>query len=519
MSRSSRTHQQQIARALQRQLGGAISYQEALRRVRAAAEGGLLPRPLDGEGRAEAVRRLAAAHPPAAPATAITASGLHTVVVEAFRAAGWPVEAETSPESGRYLSYPGPITMAVGRDPADAGGVGTVGGGPDDPGDPDDGAAFDISQPPVIRLAAPLVPERGDQEVETMLPGTAEPRQVVAAARNMVAAGRSRILKAGRNDTPCVVCGDPYPSDHLMGPAEPGRRSACPACVFDQDMPWQGPVPVLALQLDRLRDRDLTVPAGWSAVTALLACLGGPEMCEAIERAWRTDGILYTPMEGWSGPDDIWIWLPERPICTALAEFGPGAPLTAVVRALDKAYPALRDRVRTELADTDAEIAAEYGEEDQPRPDRFVEAVWPALIAYVVTLLTQAAERPDQRPPLEHVSGSFDLLPDYMLEIGSDLNPDDVVSTLECGLELLPPLLRGRGLRVLDGGLGRGGVGKTVSTGPLPGPGVTVIVDHDPQPTTSGQDGPHTGPPDDARMIFVDVPGAMESLLPDEPRE
>ncbi|MGC4952993.1 hypothetical protein ACLQ2P_07225 [Actinomadura citrea] len=51
MPRTPRTHQQQIARALTRQLGGTISYQEALRRVRAAAAEGLLPRILD-----EAVR-------------------------------------------------------------------------------------------------------------------------------------------------------------------------------------------------------------------------------------------------------------------------------------------------------------------------------------------------------------------------------------------------------------------------------------------------------------------------------
>lgn len=469
MPQSSRTHQQKIARALQRHLGDAISYQEALRRVRAAAEEDLLPSPLDAAGRAEAVRRLAAGHlPAAAPGAAISAGRLHTVVGEAFRAAGWPVDADNSPESGRYLSFPGPITMAIGRD---------LDGAPDDgPDDPDDAAGFDVRQPPRIRLAAPLAPEHGDQQVETVLPGTAEPRQVVAAARDMLATGRSRILKAASNDTECAVCGDAYPADHLMGPTTPAHQS-CPTCVFDEEIPWQGPVPVLAMQLDRLWDRDLTVPAGWSAVTALLTCLGGPDLRGVIERAWRADGYLQTPMDHWSGPDDIWIWLPERPICAALAAIGPGARLAAVVQALDRAYPDLRDRVRTELAETDAEIAAEYGEEDQPRRDRFVEAVWPALLAYVVTASTQAAERPDHRPPLQHLSGSFEMLPEYMTEIGSTLDPDDVISTLECGLELLPPLfqplLRAPGL---DPHPGRDGVAKTVATMPVPVAGTPVLI-------------------------------------------
>ncbi|MFF8617106.1 hypothetical protein [Streptomyces sp. NPDC015350] len=56
---SNSTHQQQIAKALHALTS--CGYQEALRRVRLAAQQGLLPRPLDRDGRQKAVAALAAA--------------------------------------------------------------------------------------------------------------------------------------------------------------------------------------------------------------------------------------------------------------------------------------------------------------------------------------------------------------------------------------------------------------------------------------------------------------------------
>jgi hypothetical protein len=56
---SNTTHQQQIAKALHAQTS--CGYQEALRRVRSAAEQGLFPRPLDRAGRQKAVAALVAA--------------------------------------------------------------------------------------------------------------------------------------------------------------------------------------------------------------------------------------------------------------------------------------------------------------------------------------------------------------------------------------------------------------------------------------------------------------------------
>ncbi|MGD6757224.1 DnaB-like helicase C-terminal domain-containing protein [Streptomyces sp. BH105] len=56
---SNTTHQQRIARELHRQYG--CGYQEALRRVREAAEAGLLPSRLDAAGRAAAVAALSGA--------------------------------------------------------------------------------------------------------------------------------------------------------------------------------------------------------------------------------------------------------------------------------------------------------------------------------------------------------------------------------------------------------------------------------------------------------------------------
>ncbi|MEV6730681.1 DnaB-like helicase C-terminal domain-containing protein [Streptomyces sp. NPDC051364] len=59
------THQQKIARALHKSIG--CGYQEALRRVRLAAERGLLPASLDAAGRERAVHILAAAEPAVIP--------------------------------------------------------------------------------------------------------------------------------------------------------------------------------------------------------------------------------------------------------------------------------------------------------------------------------------------------------------------------------------------------------------------------------------------------------------------
>src|SRR5205823_12863290 len=81
----------------------------------------------------------------------VSAYQVHIELVQALRQAGWPVEYEDFPEHVEYRSYPGPARVTVGR--ADQV---TSFGGDDDP-DPDDPALLDLSRPPRVEMAAPLV--------------------------------------------------------------------------------------------------------------------------------------------------------------------------------------------------------------------------------------------------------------------------------------------------------------------------------------------------------------------------
>jgi hypothetical protein len=134
----------------------------------------------------------------------------------------------------------------------------------------------------------------------------------------------------------------------------------------------------------------------------------------------------------------LWVWLPPGDRPTPLDRFGPGARLGALVAALDEHTPQLRQRAR----DLDADGWREAGyDEDEPLPDRFVEQVWPAAVAYAIAFHTQAAERPGHRPPLQHVFGSFDALRDHLPIMGSDLDADDIESTLGVSVQAITEAL------------------------------------------------------------------------------
>jgi hypothetical protein len=204
----------------------------------------------------------------------------------------------------------------------------------------------------------------------------------------------------------------------------------CPACVFDGDLVYAGFTARLTGQLDLLLAADLAAPAGWSAVAALPASAARPSLGERLQAEWRRYGVVTLPSWWWSRPGDIWIWLPpasSRP--RVLKGFGPGARLQAVVEAIDTAHPDLRQQVRDQLHEAHAEAGVEDGSEG------FVEAIWPALLAYVVAFTTQAAERPAHRAPLEHVVYSFDTFADHLGQLGSSLDDLDIQATLGVGLE------------------------------------------------------------------------------------
>jgi hypothetical protein len=98
-----------------------------------------------------------------------------------------------------------------------------------------------------------------------------------------------------------------------------------------------------------------------------------------------------------------------------------------------------RRRARDILADTWREPG--WDDDDEPAPDRLLDQVWPAAVAYVISLHTQAARRPGHRAPLEQLSGSFDSLPDHLTLIDSPLDIDDIESTIDVGIQVITEAL------------------------------------------------------------------------------
>jgi hypothetical protein len=362
----------------------------------------------------------------------ILAADLRKELINAFRGAGWPVEADPSYEFGKYQLYAGPMAITVGR--ADQ--LDSFSG----PEDPDDEAFVDVTVPPTIGLTAPL--DVVQDEPSAQLEGTLAAADVVRRASELLAGGRADAIRRKRADTDCPICGDRYPAEHLLSPADHGL-AVCPACVFDGDLFYGGRFPNLAFDLDRLLDGDLAAPAGWSAVVALLACGARPGLSERLTAIWDENEVLHAPAPHWSDPGSIWIWLPHGTRPTCLERFGPGARLGVIVDAIDAAYPDLRGRVRAELLESAREAGVfEDDDEGSGIPDGFLAAVWPAVIAYTLAFTTQANERPMHRPPLQHVVNSFDCLRDHWDQIGSDLDLLDVESTMPDGIGIMSDALR-----------------------------------------------------------------------------
>jgi hypothetical protein len=362
---------------------------------------------------------------------AVLARQLHADLVVALRRAGWPVEVEPRPQHGQYFLFPGPVWLSLGR----AGPFDSF----DDDADPDDEYRVDLTRPLQLNVSAPYLAVDDVFRVEATLEGDRPADELVAALAGLLTDGRAEAVRAVTNDDACAICGDRYPTRHLLAPTENERLAVCPACAFDGDLLPAAITAAFAWQLDQLLGQDLAAPAGWSAVAALLVAAARPGLRGRLEAEWSAEGLEHVPAERWSSPGAGWIWLPpadHRPRC--LERFGPGARLEAVVEAVDGAYPELRGRVRDELREVGLEASG--GEEEGP--DSFVESIWPAVIAYVVTLTTQAAERPSQRAPLTHVTYSFDTILDHLDQVDSSLDDDtDLKLTLGVGLEVVAAAL------------------------------------------------------------------------------
>jgi hypothetical protein len=363
----------------------------------------------------------------------LSALGVHTGLMNALEAAGWPVEYQTFPENGEYTGFAGPACMNVGRNDQLRSWSGDE--------DPDDESLVDLSLPPRIGMSAPVAPE-GPVEVDGAVSGDRPVAEVIAELGRMISEGRARGLAAAASSASCAICSDAYPEPHLLASA--GQRSGpvCPACAFDGDLyaASDDASEYLAYQIDRLTFEDLAAPAGWAGPAALLACTARTGFGDRLERAWRGAGDLNVPARSWSQPDQLWVWLPPGDRPAPLNRFGPGARLGAIVTALDEHFPDLRQRARERGAEGWREAGAG---EDEQIPDHVLDPVWPAAVAYAISFRTQVLDRPSQRQHAEDVFDSLDTLRDHLDLVESTLDFYAVEMTVILGIEVVTEALWG----------------------------------------------------------------------------
>ncbi|MFD4243692.1 hypothetical protein ACFWP3_19155 [Streptomyces sp. NPDC058525] len=259
--------------------------------------------------------------------------------------------------------------------------------------------------------------------------------QAPAAA---LASARARKMAETPGDARCALCADSYPARHLLAPTDCDALKVCPACVFEEELFAPVESAELAFGIDRLLVEDLSAPAAWTAVAALLACAGG----EAFAARLGDVDASRPPSAGWVDPGQFWIWLPLHSRPAALAELGPGASLHAVVQAVERAHPDLRETYATRLA-ADLESGAPFGVASDD--EYFVEEIWVSVIAYAVTFVTQRLERPGHRVPWRGVPECFEpgTLRDHLEEIGSRLSSNHlgVCFTLGLGFQVVAEAL------------------------------------------------------------------------------
>ena len=422
------SHQQQLARALHQACG--CGYQEALRRVTEAARQRLLPPVLDQAGRAAALELLLDRDRHQAPqARPIFTADLQQGMLTAFRAAHWPVEADGVAEFGQWTGWPGPVRSMLARNRAPL--AGTI------PEDPDDPGHNDLTQEPEWTFSAPRILDLEPEAMVLTLPGSTPAAELVQLVSAAFAAARAAHISRLPDRRVCGVCADPYPADHLLTVTEAARPQVCPACAFSNDLVDLHPLQ-LAADLDRLFYQDITLPAGWTAVAALLACAGGQTLLDRL----RGDDGRRLADDHWADAGRLWIPLPPAARPAALAGFGPGASLAAVVEAVDRAHPQLTGQLRSLIgAELNAEL--EDGENAYDPDDYFVARLWPAVVAYAVCLGTQAQERPRRRAPWHAVDQfAIDSLEDAFEQVGSDLSGGaDAYLTLTLGVEVVAEAL------------------------------------------------------------------------------
>lgn len=365
--------------------------------------------------------------------TLLMAGDLRDGLAATLAAAGWPITVESQhPESTGLRIYAGPATISVERQ-----NTLTSFTGDEHPDDPD---TFDLTQPLVVIVWAPLVGEFSEtlgrvlgvdaHEIAT----NRALSEICNEVDTVVGQARQRDHADFHADVACSICGDRYPAIGLFRPTE-SELSVCPCCAFDGDLLDVSPGR-LTFEIDRAASGNLAIPAAWSGVQALLTCLGGNEFRAWLEGEWRQAGTTFTPREWWGDMGSTWIWLPtadQRP--PALAGLGCGAALAHVTAAIDRAHPDLRDLCKANRAEEIAEFLEDDEEDDLDAAT--LERMWPAAVAYAVALLTQRTERAAHRRPW-HVLESFELF-EWVEALESDLDEFQVESILGVAI---PTILR-----------------------------------------------------------------------------
>ncbi|WP_159850033.1 hypothetical protein [Nocardia sp. CY41] len=360
---------------------------------------------------------------PVASTTARAGRWLNSILTH-LRDLGWPAAALDLDDS-RYVAYCGPVQLEVELENDDI-----------------DMCRITTDLDTASQPAAPLylgVLAPADATVEDLATGaradTETPSEIaVRVDAELTATRRKRVLAAqDEPGEPCPICGDRYPTHHLLA-TSPEGPPVCPACAWDGDHYYRADLPYLAVQIDQLVDMDLSAPAGWAAVAAVLALTCGPDLGRRVERELTQRRGWPVIMDRWDRPmDRSWIWLAPHPTRhPAFAQLGAGASLEAITRALERYDPSLPVRAQ--------QVCREAGV-------RWRAALWPAAAVYAVAFTTQALERDRHRTPVHVV----DSLSDGLSQIRPPFAVTGDALNVESGLEellehLLFPLLLGHGL-------------------------------------------------------------------------
>lgn len=301
----------------------------------------------------------------------------------AFVAAGWPVHVDHAAEAP-YILAAGPAWVEIAP------------------------ASLLPEHPPVEESAEELVVRFSphgpvDQQVRETRPvrGQTAPA-LVAVFGEALRDARSRAIASAADDTACTVCGAAFPDFHLMRPRAFRRAIVCPSCVFDEALEERGPAqtPLLLAQLEMAPAGEGGLPAGWAAVAVLLALVADPDDLQQGQR--RVHDQDWPIAAGQHGTDPLqrWTWLPDTPP-PALAELAVGARLGAIVEAVDAAHPGLRDLAVDAYEQENADPDEPSGDDRRAAMTLLLEHLWPAVLAYAVSMPAQAIERAGHQHPLD----------------------------------------------------------------------------------------------------------------------